>query len=149
MNTLYDKNLNQQIIERINHLTPASKGQWGKMDVSQMLAHCSTALEVAIGDKEEKREFIGYLFGKMAKKQALSDKPIKKGMPTSKVFKITSNRNFEDEKTRLITLIIRFAQLGPHGVKNNPHPFFGYMTAEEKGILQWKHLDHHISQFGA
>ncbi|MFI5144366.1 MAG: DUF1569 domain-containing protein [Ignavibacteria bacterium] len=148
MNTLFDIESNKKIIERINHLNSSSRGEWGKMSVSQMLAHCSATLETAIGNKKEKRDFLGYLFGGIAKKQALSDKPIKKGLPTSKIFKMTSDKNFEEEKTKLISLVRRFAELGTQGVKNYPHPFFGYMTPEEKGIIQLKHLDHHLSQFG-
>jgi len=148
MNTLFDKKINEQIIGRINKLNSSSRAEWGKMSVSQMLAHCSSTLETAIGNKKEKRDFLGYLFGGIAKKQALSDKPIKKGLPTSKIFKITSDKNFEEEKVRLIALINKFTELGTQGIRNYPHPFFGYMTAEEKGILQVKHLDHHLSQFG-
>jgi len=29
------------------------------------------------------------------------------------------------------------------------HDFFGKMTREEIGILAYKHLDHHLRQFGA
>jgi len=148
MNTLFETESNNKIIERINRLNSSSPAQWGEMSVSQMLAHCSETLIIAIGDKEVKRDFLGYFFGNIAKKQALSDKPIKKGLPTSKVFKMTTDKNFDEEKTKLISLLNRFAEIGTGGIKDYPHPFFGYMTPEEKGLIQWKHLDHHLSQFG-
>ncbi len=149
MNTLFDTDLTKQIIERINHLSAARQGQWGKMSVSQMLAHCSATLVSAIGDKKEKREFLGLLFGKIAKKQVMKDEPFKKNMPTAKLFKMTDDKNFDEEKKRLVSLIKKFAELGTGGVGKFPHPFFGEMDAQERGVLQWKHLDHHLKQFGA
>ena len=148
MNTLFDKKLNEQIIERINHLSPTSRKEWGKMSVSQMLAHCSVVLETTIGDKKVKRDFLGFLFGRIALKQALNDKPFKKNVPTSKSFTIKDDGDFEKEKIKLISLVKKFAELGAGNIGDNPHPFFGKVTPEERGNLQWKHLDHHLRQFG-
>jgi hypothetical protein len=148
MNTLFNTELSSKIIERINHLNASSQRQWGKMNVSQMFAHCSATLESALGNKQEKREFMGYLFGKIAKKQVLKNKPFKKNIPTAKLFKMTEDKNFEAEKKKLISLIHKFSEAGAGGIGKYPHPFFGEMSAEERGILQLKHLDHHLSQFG-
>ncbi|MFD1127776.1 DUF1569 domain-containing protein [Paenibacillus provencensis] len=30
----------------------------------------------------------------------------------------------------------------------NPHPFFGKLTSEEWSIGLYKHLDHHLKEFG-
>ena len=149
MKTLFAANENQEIIERINKLTPESKALWGKMNVEQMLAHNRMPLLAAFGkEKMSKRGLISYLFGKMAKKQILSPKSFGKNLPTDKKFIIVNTDNFEKEKQALIENVMLFSKNGPDKITKEPHGFFGNLTQEEWGMLQYKHLDHHLSQFG-
>jgi hypothetical protein len=45
-------------------------------------------------------------------------------------------------------LIDRFTAAGPTGCTTSPHSFFGRLTPEQWAILTFKHLDHHLRQFG-
>ncbi len=148
MNSLSDKNNNTEIIERINHLSFSTQRQWGKMSAAQMLAHCAVGLHGAMSNEKQKRSFMGFFFGKIAKKQVFKDEPFKKELPTDKKFIIHEDKNFDSEKNNLISLIQKFSAIEPGNIGHEPHPFFGKMTADEWGILQWKHLDHHLRQFG-
>ncbi len=149
MKNIHDAATVQELIQRLDKLTPSTQRQWGKMDVAQMLAHCSNALEVNLGDRISKQGFMGKIFGKMAKKSVTSDKPFKQGLPTDPGFVITGSKDFSAEKQRLITLIKRLSAGNPEAMAANPHPFFGRMTAHEWNTLNYKHLDHHLRQFGA
>ncbi|CAN5308987.1 hypothetical protein BH10BAC1_BH10BAC1_07930 [soil metagenome] len=150
MKTLFSINENQEIIDRINKLTPQSKALWGKMNVEQMLAHNRKPLLAAYGQEQmSKRGLISYLFGKMAKKQILSQKPFGKNLPTDKKFIIVNPEQFEKEKHALIENVLLFKQNGPDKITKEPHGFFGSLSPEEWGLLQYKHLDHHLGQFGA
>ncbi len=71
-----------------------------------------------------------------------------RGLPTVKEFKITYEPDFETSKKDLIELVNKFSSEGHSAVKVTKHPFFGPMTMEEIDVLQWKHLDHHLKQFG-
>ncbi len=148
MNYLFDAQKSSDIISRINQLSPQSKALWGKMNVSQMLAHCQPPLQVAMGETMLKRNLFGFLFGKKAKKTVVSDKPYKRGLPTAPSFIVKDERNFQSEKQKLVQLITRFSSGGPAVLTKDPHPFFGKMTVEEWDKSQWKHLDHHLQQFG-
>jgi len=119
------------------------------MSIAQMFAHCQQPLRVALGELRLKRSLIGLLFGRIAKKKLLAPEPWKKGLPTAPEFKIADQRNFETEKAALRNLIERFGAGGPAALTTLPHPFFGPLTAEEWQALQWRHLDHHLRQFGA
>jgi hypothetical protein len=134
--------------ERINKLKPDSPRQWGKMSVAQMLAHCCNALETNLGDKEGKRGIMAMIFGRLAKKSVTSLQPFKQGLPTDPSFMVTDDRDFNKEKERLIKLLNRLSASDPHVLAQNKHPFFGQMTAEEWNTLNYKHLDHHLRQFG-
>ena len=148
MESLFDKQGNQTIVDRINQLTPITLSQWGKMTVSQMLEHCQQPIKVSFGTLELKPNLISFLFGKSAKRQMLTQPRFKKSLPTVKEFKITHEPNFEEARKQLIEMVSKYADEGHGAIKVSKHPFFGNMTMEEWDILQWKHLDHHLKQFG-
>ena len=149
MNNLFDTPDAVGLLARLTKLTPNSAPSWGKMNVAQMLAHCQVPLEVAIGEKKLKRTFIGFLFGNIAKKQLTNDKPFGKSMPTDPSFVVKDERDFISEFQKLDLLIKRFNESDKLAVAARSHPFFGKMTPDQWGILLWKHLDHHLRQFGA
>lgn len=148
MENLFTTSATEKIIDRIGKLTENSKPLWGKMNVGQMLAHCQVPLQVGIGEAKLKRTLIGILFGSIAKRALLKEKPFSKNLPTDKSFIVADSRLVEAEKANLINLINRFTATDSGAFEQANHPFFGKMTADEWGILSWKHLDHHLLQFG-
>jgi hypothetical protein len=137
------------MLARLDSLRPDSPRQWGKMDVAQMLSHCRQPLRVALGDLPLKRSLVGLLFGRLAKRKLLDPKPWSHGMPTAPEFRINNPRNFQEEQAALRALVDRFGRGGPASLSRQPHPFFGALSSEEWQALQWRHLDHHLQQFGA
>jgi hypothetical protein len=148
MKNLFDTAAYNEIVQRLNSLTPQSQRQWGKMDVAQMLAHVKEAFKVPLSNKPLPRMFMGYLFGWMMKSKLYNESPWRKGLPTAPNFIIKDQRNFETEKQQLVALVNQFHQSGPGKVGNFPHPFFGTFTREQWGKSMYKHLDHHLKQFG-
>jgi hypothetical protein len=148
MKSLFNPVDSQEIIDRINRLDVDMKPLWGRMNVAQMLAHCQQPLKVAYGEAKGTQSFVGKLFGRLAKKQLLSGKPMKRNLPTDKTFLIADSREFVKEKEQLIALVKKFQTGGPAILSKDPHPFFGKLTVEEWDQLSWKHLDHHLQQFG-
>jgi hypothetical protein len=139
-----------EIKERLRQLRPDNSRQWGKMSPAQMLAHCSAGIEMAVGTIRPPRAFIGRVIGSAVKRVALRDEePMRRNSPTAKELLITRDVDFEAERKRLSNLIDRFAAAGPSGCTGHPHAFFGPLTPDEWSILMYKHLDHHLRQFGA
>ena len=150
MRSLYQQERAAEITQRIAALKPDSPRQWGKMDVAQALAHCSAAMEMAVGDSKPSRMFIGRLLGGLVKSRVLKEEnPMGRNAPTAPTLVVADARDLEKEKTRLIGLVERFASAGPEGCTTNPHTFFGSMTADEWARLMYKHIDHHLRQFRA
>jgi Protein of unknown function (DUF1569) len=144
---LFDPTVKQDIITRINSLTPQSPRQWGKMDVSQMLAHLQQPLEVALGIRTIKGSFFMNLILPLFKKTLWDDKPWKKGLPTDATYITTGElKEFVAEKAKLLELISRFQE---KDVNLEKHPVFGRMNKEQWSKSAWKHIDHHLKQFGA
>jgi hypothetical protein len=148
MNNLFDQADVSQMMQRVEKLTPDSQRQWGKMNVSQMLAHCAIALRTATGEHVMKRLLIGRIIGPLIKHKVLDEKPFRQSSPTDKSYIFKDDRNFEEEKTAVIVALKKFYEGGPSQCTTHPHPFFGYYTPGQWAVLQWKHLDHHLRQFG-
>ena len=148
MASIFNTTDNQSLISRIEKLTPESQPNWGKMSVDQMLSHCQAPIDVAFGDLKLKSNFLFLLLGKMIKGKMLKSEHFKKNSPTARDFIRTGQYDFEQTKADLIKKIKTFATEGSNAIKVHKHPFFGKMTAEEWDNLQWKHLDHHLYQFG-
>jgi len=146
--TLFEPVVLDELNDRLSRLSPESKPQWGKMSVAQMLAHCSGWMEIALGRNSPPRSLVGYIFGRVAKRSVLSDKPIRRSMPTDKSLVVNDGRDYGSERDRLRTYMALFSTGGPEQCTKHPHSFFGPMTPQEWARLAYKHLDHHFQQFG-
>ena len=127
---LYDTVAYNEIIQRINQLRPDSERLWGKMNVSQMLAHCIEAFKVPLSEKPLPRFFLGRLLGWIAKGKLYNDQPWGKSLPTAPNFIIKDQRDFEKEKAGLVSLINQFYEKGPEKTGLYPHPFFGTLKCQ-------------------
>ncbi len=149
MKSLFDADTFTEVKERIEKLSKDTQPQWGSMSVGQMLKHCQLPFKVADGSMalKSKPNFFKKLLFKMYKKHMYNDTPWKKNLPTPSDFKITSEHEFETEKNELLKQINHFVSLKDNN--NWPtHPFFGKFTTEQWGKMQYKHLNHHLTQFG-
>jgi uncharacterized protein DUF1569 len=150
MKNLFEPSTVTEVQTRLGRLQPDSPRLWGKMHPAQAVAHLSASLETALGDAKPPRMLIGLVIGRLIKGLAIgNDKPMQKNAPTVPSFVISNPRDLEIERKRLSTLIDRFAQAGPAGCTTHPHSFFGPLRPQEWAVLMYKHLDHHLRQFGA
>jgi len=150
MKNLFDAAMANQVKTRLGKLEPQSERRWGKMTAAQMLAHCSVSMQWAVGELvPEKGALIARLMGRLVKPMVFQNEdPLRKNSPTAKSLIVADERDLGKERERLSGLIDKFAAGGAVGCTRNPHSFFGKMTPEEWAILMYKHLDHHLRQFG-
>lgn len=147
MKSIFNLTDNQEIINRINNLTPNSPALWGTMSVDQMLKHINDAVLVSFNEKPLQVPIVFKILGRMMKGFIFKQAEFSKNSPTAKEFKYETNFEFEEVKHELIANFSRFQQ-GEQAITCKKHPFWGKMNAEEWNSLQWKHLDHHLRQFG-
>ena len=147
MKNLLDAATAEEIKQRIARLHSDSQRQWGTMSVAQAVAHLSAGMELATGDCKPPRKFIGRLIGWIIKPLLLgNDEPMRRNSST--MIAVTDERDLNVEQERLCKLIDHFVAAGPEGCTTHPHCFFGRLTPMEWAILEYKHLDHHLRQFG-
>jgi hypothetical protein len=146
---IFTNEVAEKIINRINHLTPSTQAQWGKMNVAQMLAHCNVTYELVYDNKHSKPNFLMRLILQaFIKNTVTSETPYKRNSQTAPVFKIADQRNFEEEKNRLIKYVRKTQELGEQHFDGKESHSFGKLNKTEWNNMFYKHLDHHLNQFG-
>ena len=146
---LINPDVKADIMNRLKKLTPESKALWGKMNVSQMLAHCNVAYEMAFTDKHPKpNALMRFILKSFVKNGVVNETPYKKNIKTAPQFIITGRKNFEEEKARLINYLEHTCKLGRDHFEGKESLSFGPMTSTEWNNQFYKHLDHHLTQFG-
>lgn len=149
MKNIFDAQVTQEIIDRINQLTPETQAKWGKMSVAQMLAHCNVTYEMVYTDKHPKATGLKKFVLKLLVKSAVvNEKPYPKNSRTAPQFLISDERVFATEKQRLIDYINKTQQLGGAHFEGKESNSFGALTQTEWNNSFYKHLEHHLTQFG-
>lgn len=149
MKNVFNQEDVNEMINRINQLTPSTPAQWGKMNVGQMLAHCCVAYDMALTDKYPRpNALIRFMATLFAKSTVVGPKPYKRNTRTAPQFLITDEREFEKEKNRLIEGIRKTQELGADHFDGKESLSFGKLSKDEWNALFYKHLDHHLQQFG-
>jgi len=146
--SIYTPEVYQSCLDRIDRLEPGSIPQWGTMTAAQMLAHCAEIQDVANGKDLNGTPFLVRLFKGMVRNMVVNDKPYPRNTRTHPQYRQTSDSDFASAKARLLTSTGEFVSAGSSDAGDRRHPLFGEMTAEEKGWSIYKHLDHHLTQFG-
>lgn len=150
MKSLFSESDYKEIRTRIENLTAKNQRQWGKMNIAQMLAHCSIGFEIVIGKLpfQDKSNFVLRTLGKKIVLYMVKRGDLGKNQSTFSIYKIRGEKEFESEKARLLENIDSFYKLG---YKNEigRHPYFGELSKEDWGAMQYVHTNHHLMQFSA
>lgn len=149
MKNIFKKSITDEVVGRINALSPDTQPDWGKMNAGQMLAHCCVTYEMMYdGNHKKPNVFMGFILRTFVKDTVVSEKPYKRNSRTAPAFLITDERNFEAEKKRLIDYLLKTHALGEAHFDNRESHSFGKLNVTEWNNMFYKHLDHHLTQFG-
>ena len=140
------------MIYRIGRLQPDTSRQWGTMSAHEMICHLSDPFRDILGIRnttpvtpEEMRPQLVEM--------VLGEDHFGQNLPTFSPYLQgpggggTLPDNFETDKTTLIDLIQKFHSTDP-GYEFDAHAGLGILNREQLGLYSWKHLDHHLKQFG-
>ena len=146
MKSFFEDGVYQEICERLDHIKEDTTPLWGKMNAAQMMHHCQMPLNIIL-EKTDYGVKPNWLINLLFKKSMYNDRLWRKNLPTAPGFRINDDREFNHEKKELMTLI---SELNEQRSKSEwqDHPAFGKLSKDQWGKMQYKHLDHHIRQFG-
>ncbi len=146
---IFDKTVTGEIQARIEKLSPETQPLWGKMSVDQMLAHCNVSYEMAFENIHPKpNAFMKFILKMLVKNTVVSETLYKKNSSTAPAFLIKDEKNFETEKARLKAYITKTQELGATYFEGKESHSFGALKSKEWNNMFYKHLDHHLGQFG-
>ena len=152
MKDLFNLAQAEDLKQRIMRLGPETAPLWGSMTPAKTLAHCTAGLQMATGIiKPRRASFPANVFGLLIKPLVLrDDKPMRRNSPSSpELFPPHSApHDLELERAHLIAAIDSFVTGGAPCCSRHPHPYFGTLKPQQWAILMYKHLDHHLQQFG-
>ncbi|WP_150450837.1 DUF1569 domain-containing protein [Arenibacter lacus] len=149
MKNIFDLKVTEEVIQRINTLDPTTTPKWGKMNATQMLAHCNVPYEMVYTDKHPKpNAFVKFMLKLFVKPTVVNETPYKRNSRTAPAFIITDERDFEVEKKRLIDYLKKTQKLGQEYFDRKESHSFGKLNISEWNNLFYKHLNHHLEQFG-
>ncbi len=147
--SVFSKDICFDIITRINKLNNNATSQWGKMNVAQMLAHCNITYEMIFDNIHKVPNwFMKFILKLFVKNKVVDEKPYPKNNPTAPAFIIKGDKNFDTEKARLIEFITKVQAMGVVAFEGKESHSFGILTSTEWNNMMYKHLDHHLKQFG-
>lgn len=149
METLFDPHTYHDLMRRVDALQPDAVRQWGQMSAAQMLEHVARALEVPVGKRASTQAVMGRLIGWIFRQRFLGPTPLSRNGPTAPGFVVQDEPDFVATKHRVRALLSEFHIAADRGCDGRVHGFFGPMSGAEWGVMQYKHVDHHLRQFGA
>lgn len=149
MKNILTKEIAQEVIKRVENLNNNQTALWGAMSVDQMLAHCNVTYEM-VYDNNHKRPngFVRWMLKLLVKPAVVGEKSYPKNGKTAPQFLIKDKQDFNKEKKRLVTYINKTAKLGAAHFEGKESHSFGVLSANEWNNMFYKHLDHHLNQFG-
>ncbi|WP_373523883.1 DUF1569 domain-containing protein [Aquiflexum sp.] len=149
MKTIFNEEDYAEIRKRIMALSASSLRKWGKMDLQQMLLHCTAQLKLAVGEIPSKPQGPSLMRSGLGKWLLFSNLPWPKGAKTPDEMNVETNSflvtDIELEKKDLLNYLEEVKRQD----ELYPHPFFGNLKRDEWSRLIYKHLDHHLKQFGS
>ena len=118
------------------------------MEPAQLLPHLATALRMALGECRLEARPPGRIRGTLLRYLAIYCLPWPKGKIEAPPGAFsTPSAGWDRDRQIVVELIERFATTPPERMGID-HPAFGRMSARDWDVLQYRHLDHHLRQFG-
>ena len=148
MKTMWDAPCQQEIRERVARLSPERKSEWGKMSAPQMVCHLAESLKMALGELPVARKNLPIRYPPL-KQLIIYVAPFPKNAPTAPELQVRPPRAWSADVSDLQTLVDRFVARGNEASAWVEHPAFGKLSRRAWGVLVYRHMDHHLRQFGA
>ena len=148
---IFERNVYEEVVARINKLTTESKGKWGRLSAPQMIRHLNEACkmafdEVKVPDQSNlfTRTLGKWLFLRNVKPPGRQNGTVKTFPQIDIVETGFPVMGIEDEKKSYVATLDR---LNKSKDLSKQHPLFGKMSRDDWGLLAYAHADYHLTQF--
>ncbi|MCU0403356.1 MAG: DUF1569 domain-containing protein [Chitinophagaceae bacterium] len=138
-----------EIVNRLKKLNADAERKWGTMTPAEMIRHCRAQIDFILNPSPDVKIYPTMFRFSPVRWLALYGIPWPKNSKTAPELdvtkKLTDTTDFDNEKHLILQ--------GLHNLYHADHveaihPLFGKMGKNQWGRVVWKHLDHHLRQFG-
>ena len=148
MRSIWRESNRRELVTRLGRLSSESPARWGKFDCPAMLAHVNDALRMPLGEVTAEPKKVPIRFFPL-KQLFIYALPFPKGVPTAPILLTRCDGAIFQDEVRTFDQLLQ--RLGERSEQTTwpPHPVFGSMSRRDWGVLGYRHIDHHFTQFGA
>jgi len=148
MRTIWEAPRQQEIRERVARLSPENRAAWGRMSAPQMVCHLTDSLKMALGDLPCATKKLPIRYPPL-KQFIIYVAPFPKSAPTAPELLARPPATWQADVAELQALVDRLVARGREATPWPEHPAFGKLSRRAWGVLTYRHIDHHLRQFGA
>jgi uncharacterized protein DUF1569 len=146
MKSIWQTEARREIQDRLSTLAPTAQAQWGKMSAPEMVCHLAESVKMTLGDLPCAPRS-GALRYTPLKQLIIYVAPWPKGVPTAPELLARVPASWSTDVKDLSALLDRLVARGDApGLPE--HPAFGKLSTRAWGRLVYRHMDHHLRQFG-
>jgi hypothetical protein len=145
MPSLIDTTDREALLRRLRLLQPTSQARWGTFTAPKMVCHLADSLRVGLGDLTARR--VDSFPSRTLLKWLVVYSPVSppRGKIQTAPEMLTTEPTTWTEDVATVEKLVERVSTSPCTAR---HPTFGPLTPGGWGRLTWKHLDHHLRQFG-
>jgi hypothetical protein len=147
MKSIWQKAARQELSDRLGHLAWDRPAAWGKFTAPKMVCHLADSLRMAMGDLKVAPKRLPIRYAPL-KQLIIYVAPFPKGAPTAPELLVRAPQDWANDIEDVRALLARAASARlTDGWPE--HPAFGKLSKRAWGVLIYRHMDHHLRQFGA
>jgi hypothetical protein len=146
MKSIWNDGDRRELRARVQQLTPQHAAKWGKFTAPQMVAHLCDSMRMASSELPVAAKNLPIRYPPL-KQLIIYWLPFPKSAPTAPELLVRSPGDFAADRAELERRIDETARRGPSALAPQ-HPAFGAMNDRLWGVLIYRHVDHHLRQFG-
>lgn len=151
MSNVFDDAAARSLEARIRRLRPDSPRQWGTMTPHQAMVHLIDSFRIGFGEQEVTVPPLGPLKYVVRFVAFTLPVPMPRGVKTAPELDQVKGSggsepgDFEEDRAELVALLKRYVATDGDLPE---HPVWGRMSRGMAGRYAWRHMDHHLRQFG-
>ena len=147
MKSIWQDQSRCELNDRVGRLAWDCRAQWGKFTAPKMVCHLAESLKMAMGDLNVAPKSSPIRYPPL-KQLIVYLAPFPKGVPTAPELLARDPREWANDVADVQSLL---ARAGSARTTDSwpEHPVFGKLSTRAWGVLIYRHMDHHLRQFGA
>jgi hypothetical protein len=146
MKSIWQDEAKRELADRVARVAWDAPAQWGRFTAPKMICHLADSLRMAMGDLKVASKHLPIRYPPL-KQLIVYVAPFPKGMPTAPELLVRAPQDWANDVADVQGLLDRAAS--SRTTDSWPeHPAFGALSKRAWGVLIYRHMDHHLKQFG-